>query len=218
MQQINILAQIPVVKIEKQFFNNHHLIALIVVIWLGMVGLIIHGFWARHALAKSIMQLQVDQKTAQAKLQDLTQRYPEEAKVSLEQKSKEIEQKIAAKQALLNLLNQATGTNGYSLRMEALSQTITSDAWLTGIVFDDTSSFVGMAGKGLSSDGIFHFVDNLGKNSAFSSVKFQTFNIIGDEKTEVLKFVLSSDVGRIPQTEEEESKGKAKKRSKNGEE
>lgn len=202
MQQINLLKQIPVVEVKKVYLTPVRTIILIVGTWVGMFVLIGASFWMRHTLTNTVDQLQIDQQIAQNKLTELVKQYPEESKVAMEQKSKEIEKKIAAKQALLNILNQATGTNGYSKRLDALSKTITPDTWLTGIEFDDTEEFTGFAGKGFSSEGIFKFVDNLGRSTQFGQTKFEVFNLTGSETGQIINFVLSSTLGRKPEAAE----------------
>lgn len=210
MQQINLFARIPVIKEKKHGLTKQHMIVILIGLWGFFIVYAAYDFFHANRLKREVGALLIEQKRTEGMLEELVRKYPEETKRSLEAKSQEIEQEIASKQELLNILTRASGSKGFSARLDALAKTIVANVWLDNIVFEKSSAFVGMTGKGLNSEGIFRFVDNLADNPQFRAVKFQTFTLSGTESDNVVSFVLTNELGRVPEAKlaEEEAKKK----------
>lgn len=196
-QAINLFKRLPVEKVNKKYINDKTLIGMMALTGVLLLGVTIHKLITVHQLNQDLKRLEIHQTGSQQTLEALKVTFPEATDASLEKKNKEKEERIAAKQKLLELLNQSSGTNGYSAKLEALAETISPDTWLTSITLNDIDTYVALTGKAQSSEGVFRFVDNLGTNSEFTDIKFQTFTVTGKDKNTV-SFVLSNLIGQPP--------------------
>lgn len=203
-QQINLFLQLPRPKVEtgKYTVKNMFIAAGIIVAVFFIYTIYINV--KDHHLSNEVERLTEEKVAAQKKYDDTSAQYPAEAKAALVNQAKDVEQQIAVKKALLNILqNSSLGTNGFAEKLQALSDDVQPGMWLTSIEFNLSKHYIGLSGISTNVDAVLAFVDKLGKNPAFANEKFATFKMDKPEddlNNNALSFVLSNDTGYEPPT------------------
>ncbi|MFI4956264.1 MAG: hypothetical protein ACHQAX_03545 [Gammaproteobacteria bacterium] len=197
-QMINLLNSIPKAPVDHSLFAPQNTIkaamgmTIVFTLYMGSVILdrIYQGVAFEKASAESIL--------AQDVLDDMKAKYPDPKKNFLEARAKDIEQQIAIKKSMLNLLTSDTlSPHGYTPFLEVLSADILQGVWLTTIEIDIGENFVGMQGMSISGPLVVKFVDHLSKEKIFKDIKMGMFKMTqSDQKGSFLAFELSNDAHR----------------------
>jgi len=110
----------------------------------------------------------------QQQLLSLTQQYPVSDAIILKNTVHELQQKLLSKSKMLNLLTSKINFSAYLLGFAAVN---VQGIWLTEIVFNNAEQKIDLKGFALQSELIEKLLDQLSKETAFSTVKFEVQNI-----------------------------------------
>ena len=197
-QMINLLNSIPKAPVDNSLFAPKNTIkavmGIVVLFVLYMSDVIVERIYQGYAFDKASQESAL----AQDILNDMKSKFPDPKKNFVESRAKDIEQQIAIKKNMLNLLNSDTlSPHGYTPFLEVLSADIFQGVWLTTIEIDISDNFVGMEGKSISGPLVVRFVDHLSKENIFKDIKMGKFKMAqSDKKGSFLSFELSNDAHR----------------------
>jgi hypothetical protein len=197
-QMINLLNSIPKPPVDNSLFAPKNTIKLVmgmvIITILYMSDVILERLYQGYAYDKASQESVL----AQDILDDMKSKYPEPKKNFVESRAKDIEQQIAIKKGMLNLLTSDTlSPHGYTPVLEVLSADILQGVWLTTIEIDISDNFVGLEGESISGPLVVKFVDHLSKEKIFKDIKMGKFKMTQpDKKGSFLAFELSNDAHR----------------------
>lgn len=99
--------------------------------------------------------------------------------VALESKAKRLEQDLAAKRMVLNLLTGDSAGNrvGFSGHLEGLARRPLKGLWLTGISIENGGRHLALRGNALSPDLLPRYLELLSEEKAFAGQEFQTLQM-----------------------------------------
>lgn len=201
-QQINLFLQLPRLKVETgRYTIKNMVLASIAMVALSLVYAVYIN-WKAHRLNNEVETLTEDKKIVQQAYDDTSKKYPAEAKAAIANQDKDIEQHIAVKKALLNLLQSSSlGTEGFASKLEGLSEDIQAGMWLTSIEFNLTNHYIGFSGVSTSVEILLRFIDKLGQDPAFAGEKFATLRMDKPQtsaQSEAFSFILSNHTAHEP--------------------
>jgi len=129
-----------------------------------------------NTLEKEAAQLESQQAIAQQELDQLGAAATRPASALLSGRVKAIQAQVAQREALLASMSRTieSTSTGFSSRLRALAQSSTEGVWLNG--FTLSPDYVALEGSALNAGLVTTYMDRLGKQAAFSGMKFTGMN------------------------------------------
>jgi Tfp pilus assembly protein PilN len=177
-QQINLFN--PIFLRQEKHFSALTMAQALGVILLGCVLLSVYTQFRLSLLNREAAEVDGQLATVQASLDKLNQTY------SPRQKSKSIEDQVAAAEAEIKSLKQVLtalqsgdmgDTKGYSEYMGAFARQIVDGVWLTGFRIQGAGSEMEIDGRALQPDLVPAYIGRLGQESVFRGKSFETFEM-----------------------------------------
>lgn len=173
-QQINLIS--PLLLKKRYAFGLREMgVGLGVVLaaalaWSGVLT------YRANTLEKEAAQLESQQAIAQQELDQLGAAATRPASALLSGRVKAIQAKVAQREALLASMSRTieSTSTGFSSRLRALAQSSTEGVWLNG--FTLSPDYVALEGSALNAGLVTTYMDRLGKQAAFSGMKFTGMN------------------------------------------
>jgi len=173
-QQINLIS--PLLLKKRYAFGLREMgVGLGVVLaaalaWSGVLT------YRANTLEKEAAQLESQQAIAQQELDQLGAAAPRPASALLSGRVKAIQAQVAQREALLASMSRTieSTSTGFSSRLRALAQSSTEGVWLNG--FTLSPDYVALEGSALNAGLVTTYMDRLGKQAAFSGMKFTGMN------------------------------------------
>jgi len=173
-QQINLIS--PLLLKKRYAFGLREMgVGLGVVLaaalaWSGVLT------YRANTLEKEAAQLESQQAIAQQELDQLGAAATRPASALLSGRVKAIQAQVAQREALLASMSRTieSTSTGFSSRLRALAQSSTEGVWLNG--FTLSSDYVVLEGSALNAGLVTTYMDRLGKQAAFSGMKFTGMN------------------------------------------
>ncbi len=177
-QQINLIKALP--KHERVWLPLKRMKQ----ICLGFVVLLalLYAFavWQNIHLSGKHEEVIVKEKNMLEDIKALAEKHPrEEVDTEIQQQVKKLEAQLRSNQEILVLLKASKALNlvGFSQYLEALTQAIPVNAWLTHITITQAGEKVDLQGKSYDSHTVLSFVDRLNKNKLFKDLDL-TFRLV----------------------------------------
>jgi len=173
-QQINLIS--PLLLKKRYAFGLREMgVGLGVVLaaalaWSGVLT------YRANTLEKEAAQLESQQAIAQQELDQLGAAATRPASALLSGRVKAIQAQVAQREALLASMSRTieSTSTGFSSRLRALAQSSTEGVWLNG--FTLSPDYVALEGSALNAGLVTTYMDRLGKQAAFSGMKFTGMN------------------------------------------
>jgi len=173
-QQINLIS--PLLLKKRYAFGLREMgVGLGVVLaaalaWSGVLN------YRANTLEKEAAQLESQQAIAQQELDQLGAAATRPASALLSGRVKAIQAQVAQREALLASMSRTieSTSTGFSSRLRALAQSSTEGVWLNG--FTLSPDYVALEGSALNAGLVTTYMDRLGKQAAFSGMKFTGMN------------------------------------------
>jgi len=173
-QQINLIS--PLLLKKRYAFGLREMgVGLGVVLaaalaWSGVLT------YRANTLEKEAAQLESQQAIAQQELDQLGAAATRPASALLSGRVKAIQAQVAQREALLASMSRTieSTSTGVSSRLRALAQSSTEGVWLNG--FTLSPDYVALEGSALNAGLVTTYMDRLGKQAAFSGMKFTGMN------------------------------------------
>lgn len=129
-----------------------------------------------NTLEKEAAQLESQQAIAQQELDQLGAAATRPASALLSGRVKAVQAQVAQREALLASMSRTieSTSTGFSSRLRALAQSSTEGVWLNG--FTLSPDYVALEGSALNAGLVTIYMDRLGKQAAFSGMKFTGMN------------------------------------------
>lgn len=173
-QQINLIS--PLLLKKRYAFGLREMgVGLGVVLaaalaWSGVLT------YRANTLEKEAVQLESQQAIAQQELDQLGAAATRPASALLSGRVKAVQAQVAQREALLASMSRTieSTSTGFSSRLRALAQSSTEGVWLNG--FTLSPDYVALEGSALNAGLVTIYMDRLGKQAAFSGMKFTGMN------------------------------------------
>lgn len=173
-QQINLIS--PLLLKKRYAFGLREMgVGLGVVLaaalaWSGVLT------YRANTLEKEAAQLESQQAIAQQELDQLGAAATRPASALLSGRVKAVQAQVAQREALLASMSRTieSTSTGFSSRLRALAQSSTEGVWLNG--FTLSPDYVALEGSALNAGLVTTYMDRLGKQAAFSGMKFTGMN------------------------------------------
>lgn len=173
-QQINLIS--PLLLKKRYAFGLREMgVGLGVVLaaalaWSGVLT------YRANTLEKEAAQLESQQAIAQQELDQLGAAATRPASALLSGRVKAVQAQVAQREALLASMSRTieSTSTGFSSRLRALAQSSTEGVWLNG--FTLSPDYVALEGSALNAGLVTIYMDRLGKQAAFSGMKFTGMN------------------------------------------
>lgn len=173
-QQINLIS--PLLLKKRYAFGLREMgVGLGVVLaaalaWSGILT------YRANTLEKEAAQLESQQAIAQQELDQLGAAATRPASALLSGRVKAVQAQVAQREALLASMSRTieSTSTGFSSRLRALAQSSTEGVWLNG--FTLSPDYVALEGAALNAGLVTTYMDRLGKQAAFSGMKFTGMN------------------------------------------
>ncbi|MBD3812503.1 PilN domain-containing protein [Thiobacillus sp.] len=173
-QQINLIS--PLLLKQRYAFGLREMgLGLGVVLaaalaWSGVLT------YRANTLEKEAAQLESQQAIAQQELDQLGAAATRPASALLSGRVKAVQAQVAQREALLASMSRTieSTSTGFSSRLRALAQSSTEGVWLNG--FTLSPDYVALQGSALNAGLVTTYMDRLGKQAAFSGMKFTGMN------------------------------------------
>lgn len=172
LQQINFYNLLPKksgFQLTRQMMLSTYSVFLLLLIFIYGVEL-----RQKQHLLSQYNKLNSQAQVLQQQLFSLTQQYPINDALVLKNTVHELQQKLASKGKILNLLSSKINFTAYLLGLAAVN---VPGVWLTEIVFDNPEQKIQLKGFALQSGLVEELLAQLSKETAFSTVKFEVQNI-----------------------------------------
>jgi len=173
-QQINLIS--PLLLKKRYAFGLREMgVGLGVVLaaalaWSGVLT------YRANTLEKEAAQLESQQAIAQQELDQLGAAATRPASALLSGRVKAVQAQVAQREALLASMSRTIESTsaGFSSRLRALAQSSIEGVWLNG--FTLSPDYVALEGSALNAGLVTSYMDRLGKQAAFSGMKFTGMN------------------------------------------
>lgn len=173
-QQINLIS--PLLLKKRYAFGLREMgVGLGVVLaatlaWSGVLT------YRANTLEKKAAELESQQEIAQQQLDQLGAAATRPASALLSGRVKAVQAQVAQREALLASMSRTieSTSTGFSSRLRALAQSSTEGVWLNG--FTLSPDYVALEGSALNAGLVTIYMDRLGKQAAFSGMKFTGMN------------------------------------------
>lgn len=173
-QQINLIS--PLLLKKRYAFGLREMgVGLGVVLaaalaWSGVLT------YRANTLEKEAVQLESQQAIAQQQLDQLGAAATRPASALLSGRVKAVQAQVAQREALLASMSRTIESTsaGFSSRLRALAQSSIEGVWLNG--FTLSPDYVALEGSALNAGLVTSYMDRLGKQAAFSGMKFTGMN------------------------------------------
>jgi len=173
-QQINLIS--PLLLKKRYAFGLREMgVGLGVVLaaalaWSGILT------YRANTLEKEVAQLESQQAIAQQELDQLGAAATRPASALLSGRVKAVQAQVAQREALLASMSRTieSTSTGFSSRLRALAQSSIEGVWLNG--FTLSPDYVALEGSALNAGLVTSYMDRLGKQAAFSGMKFTGMN------------------------------------------
>lgn len=177
-QQINLFN--PIFLKQKKIFTATHAAQALGVIFLGALAFVAYSAVKTSELEKTAAAGKLALAAREARLAEVIQQFPPR------EKSKELEQELAAKLAELKALNDVQAvlqrgdignTSGYSEYFRAFARQSVHGVWLTGIDIVGAGKDIGMEGKALRPELVPGYIQRLTREAVLQGKTFGSLEI-----------------------------------------
>lgn len=173
-QQINLIS--PLLLKKRYAFGLREMglgLGVVLVAALAWSGYLTYR---ANTLEKEAEQLESRQAIAQQELDQLGAAATRPASVLLSGRVKAVQAQVAQREALLASMSRTIESTsaGFSSRLRALAQSSIEGVWLNG--FTLSPDYVALEGSALNAGLVTSYMDRLGKQAAFSGMKFTGMN------------------------------------------
>lgn len=177
LQQINFYNLLPKksgFQLTRQWVLSTYSVFLLLLI-------LIYGIELRQKqhLLPQYTSLSNQMNVLQHQLLSLTQKYPVSDAATLKNSVHDLQQKLASKDKMLNLLTSKINFSAYMLGLAAVN---VQGVWLTEFVFNNPERIIDLKGLALQSKLVEELLTQLSKEATFSTIKFEVQNITENAK------------------------------------
>ena len=177
-QQINLLN--PALIKQKDLLNTNNM-----TITLGLLSALMLGYYGYAQKQLSLLTMQRSQiaeelTMVQAQLKQTALLHaPHELNKALLDQIKQLEQKAAMQQQVLQTVNlsSATPDKGYAALMRAFARQSIDGLWLTSFSIDSNSERLNISGRTLQADLVPEYISRLGNEPALKGKSFSALNM-----------------------------------------
>jgi len=175
-QQINLIS--PVLLKKRYAFGLREMALALGLILAGMLAWGGYLHYQAGVLEARAAQQEARQAAAQQELDQLSAAASRPVSALLSERLKAAQAQVAQREALLASIGytiESTST-GFASHMRALAQSHTEGIWLNG--FTLSPNYVALKGSALNADLLTIYLDQLGRQAAFSGMKFSGMNAV----------------------------------------
>jgi len=193
MQQINLYQ--PVFRRERKVFSALAMMQVLAVVVVALLGIYAWQFMATHALQRQLDVYQQHQVTAQKRLSELMLRLSSR-KVNpiLAETLSRAKQELAGRRAVLQVLSSQShgNTQGFASVLAALSHSVHAGIWLSRVNLSKGGTQLALAGRITQAEKLPQYLNQLRRQPVVSGYRFAKLEILRDQKTGRLHFLLAT--------------------------